>query len=245
MALSELLDTDVAYATAEDVEDFTRAKTFGPETNPTKERIEQKLLSASDTVDKLTRRSWRERRVNDRELKVETSRAQERRLEERRSGTRVLPRSDNRAVVNLPHESIKDFDPEKGDTLEVLLPREVNDITAEEGRDKKWVMDYRAGVLRLDLTLFRRGPLRKRGTGLLKNMRIRITYRYGRSPDSIPGDIREATAKLVAADVIDSDAYSDRVPGGDSAPDQQTSSQKYEEEARETLRGDYKYAKVM
>lgn len=245
MALTELIDDQTAYADVADVEDFFRSKSFDASTSPTESRVKQKLLHASDQVDKLTRRAWRERRVNNRELEVDASSSQKRRLSARSKGSRVLPGADVRGRASLPHESIKQIDPAKGDKIEILLPRETKEITDEEGRsaDMAWVMDYRKGVLEVDLLEFRRGPLRQRGTGMLDRRRVRITYRYGRD-QPVPGDIRRATAMLVASDLIDSDSYSDLVPGGDSAPDQANSADKYEERAHDIL-ADYSYKKVM
>ena len=244
MVLNELVDTDVAYADLEDVEDHYKAVTFDNQSDPTGERVQELLYDASERIDNYTNRAWRERRVVDRELRVQLSRVQEQAIERRRNLHRVLPQTDQWGTVTLPHPKVREWDPQE-DSLEVLLPRSIKDITDNEGReDGDFILDYQKGVLRVHMSLFRRGPLRKRGTGLVERPRVRISYRYGHSDESIPGDIRRATALLVAAQLIDSDQYGTLVPGGDDATDQQAAADRYHDRAWDTIRR-YRYTRLV
>lgn len=255
---TELLETDVAYAAPVDVEDFFKASSFDASSDPSVERVEQKLLEASDTVDRHTRRAWRERQVPEREFRVKFSHKQKKRAKRRRGANRYVPKADTRGTVSLPHTDIRPWDPAKGDKLEVLKPRSAIDITDQQGReDGVWVMDNRKGVLRIDHSQFRRGPVR--GTGTLERPRIRISYRYGRDTAydtyesssgkvarvlAQPAALKRATSMLVASDLIDSDSYSDLVPGGEAAVDQENAGTRYEERAHQVLK-EYRYTPTL
>jgi len=243
---SVLQDTDLRYATASDVERYIRNKSFDGSSDPTKTEVEAMLSEASERIDRMTRRSWRERLVSSRTFEVEfhhtTESAFQRRR--RRAGRHgALRKAAEWGKVYFPHMNVLPIDSAQGDSIEIIQPNDVKDITADEGRDAKWYLDERKGVLEVDASEFVWGPIR--GQGMVQDPRIEVTYRYGQTsddtdgdnvPDDLPPSITEACAKFVAADLIDTDSYGSVVASGpENTPDQSSAASRLREQANETV----------
>lgn len=246
-----LLDTGVRYADTGDVERFIRNKTFDSSSDPTESVVQQMLLEASDEVDKRARRAWRLREraglIRDVNFSHNIKSAYKRRYRRSRRSGFVQP-LDKWGVANLDRARVTSIE-----SLEVLLPESTEDITAEEGRDGDWYLDERAGTLRVTAERFKVGPLR--GSGLLQNPQVRVTFRYGEDEQggtgtearsqSVPPSIRRATAKLVAADLLETDQYGSIVASGpENVPDQSSAAQRLRDEAQSTI-DQYRIKKVL
>lgn len=246
-----LLDTGVRYAEPSDVERFVRNKTFDANSDPTQSQVQQMLLEASDDVDKRARRAWRLRERADLIRNVEFSRDIEAAHQRRRRRTSrhgfVRP-LDKWGLVNLDRARVTSIE-----SLTLLLPESTEDITANEGRDSDWWLDAREGTLYVAAENFMVGPLR--GSGLIEPARVQVTFRYGEDEQSgantealstsVPPRIQRATAKLVAADLLDSDQYGSVVASGpENVPDQSTAASRLREQAHEAI-DSYRIAKVM
>lgn len=246
-----LLDTGVRYAEPSDVERFIRNKSFDASSDPTETEVQQMLLETSDDVDKRARRAWRLREraglVRDVNFSHNIKSAFKRRYRRARRHGFVQP-LDKWGVVNLDRARVTSIE-----NLEVLLPESTEDITAEEGRDGDWWLDERAGTLRVTAERFKVGPLR--GSGLLQNPQVRVTFRHGEDEQggtdtealsqSVPPSVRRATAKLVAADLLETDQYGSMVASGpENVPDQSSAAQRLRDEAHASI-DEYRIKKVL
>ncbi len=246
-----LLDTGVRYAEPSDVERFVRNKSFDASSDPTESTVQAMLLEASDDVDKRARRAWRLRErsglVRSVEFGHDIESAFSRRR--RRSSRHGFVKPINKwGIVNLDRARVTSIE-----SLVALQPEDTEDITANEGRDGDWWLDERQGTLYIDANTFMVGPIR--GSGLLEPARVEVTFRYGTDEqggtsteavsDSVPPRIQRATAKLVAADLLDSDQYGSIVASGpENVPDQSTAAARLREQAHEAI-DSYRIKKVM
>jgi len=239
---SELVDTDVVYATANDVFTHIRNKRYSdlPDTASdvganepgilTKEQIVDLIARFSERADKTTKRAWRRRRVSDYEVRIqfdhETKRGRHRRRS-RRAGHGTIPRvrthAGRRGFGDLPHNHVVDVE-----SAVVLNPRLTNDISADEGReDGSYIVDERKGIIRPDVSLFVPTGTGSMGGLDIEDARVRVTYTFGVDPQpssepdllapyqlstAVPGDITDAVALMTAARLIGSDQYGELVP---------------------------------
>lgn len=223
MPETTLVDASTFYGTVAEVETWVRNKEFSGTTDLTTTNMEDKLKRASDRIDQLTGKAWRERTVEGWEVSPSISHEQKRYYKTARPRTSpagFMEPIDPWTLINLQGRHVKSITSAQGDSIEVLLPREVADITAEEGRaDGEWHLDETQGKLYIDVGNFSVGPVR--GGGLVARPRVRLTYRYGRS--TVPERINEAASKWVAADLINTDSYGAVLGGGpDNVPDMTT-----------------------
>lgn len=246
-----LLDEGVRYADPSDVERYIRNKSFDASSDPTKSEVQQMLLEASDEVDKRARRAWRLRERTGLVRKVEFSHdieASHRRRKRRTSRHGFVRPIDKWGQVNLDRARVLSIE-----RLVVLLPESTEDITANEGRDGDWWLDERQGTLHVAAENFTVGPLR--GSGLLRPARVEVDFRYGKDEqggadtaalsNSVPGTIRRATAKLVAAELLNTDQYGSMVASGpENVPDQSSAAERLRNEAMEAI-DKYRIKKVM
>lgn len=244
---SQLLDTDLQYATPSDVERYIRNKSFDGSSDPTETEVDAMLSEASERIDRMTRRSWRTRQVSNRTQQVEFDHSTESAFARRRrraSRHGAIRRAGRWGKVFLGHMNLQAIDPAEGDKIEIINPNGVEDVTSEgPGRDQTWYLDKRKGVLEIDASEFVWGPIR--GEGMVVDPRVEVTYRYGQTsddtdgdgvPDDLPPSITEACAKFVAADLIDTDTYGSVVASGpENTPDQTTAASRLREQATETV----------
>lgn len=236
-----LLDTGVRYAEPSDVERFIRNKSFDASSDPTESEVQQMLLEASDDVDKRARRAWRLRERTGLVRRVEwphdIEAAHQRRG--RRSSRHGFVRPINKwGVVNLDRARVTSVE-----NVDALLPESTETLT-DEGRDGDYWVDERAGTLHVAAENFMVGPLR--GSGLLKPARVEVDFRYGTDEqggtntealsDSVPPTVQRATAKLVAADLLETDQYGSMVASGpEDVPSQSTASERLRSEAWDAI----------
>lgn len=250
---NQVLDEGTRYAEASDVARYVRNKTFDGSSDPTQTEVEQMLLEASDEVDRRTNRAWRLREVTGADRKVEFSHDVEsahrrrRRTSSRHGFVRPIERW---GVVNLKHAGIASIE-----SLTVLRPEDSEDITANEGRDSDWWLDYSNGTLHVDVNQFTVGPIY--GAGVIQPARVRVSYRYGNDQNAtgqdttsavsedVPPAIRRATAKLVAAELLETDQYGSVVASGpENVPSQTAASERLRSDADEAI-GRWRHLKVM
>jgi len=257
MPTNQLVDSDAVYCSPDDVERYIRNKDFSATSDPTLSQVKDMIADATSSVEDETRRYWRTRKTADRILDVEFHHTSESSLERRRrrsSRHGFLNPIDEWGKAFLPHMHLQEIDNAQGDKVEVFLQDGVQDITTDGGtrsEDSKWYLDTRKGVLYVDVSEFLVGPVR--GSGKAVNPRVRLTYRIGQTsaldgdnvPEEIPRAVRMATAKLVAADLIDTDQYGAMLSSGpENTPDQSTAAQRLREDAWDELT-EYRVSKVM
>lgn len=259
---TELIDDNVVYATPYDVFTLIRNKGFDdlPE-DPTSSQggtltqtqVVSLIEKFSERADITTKRAWRERRVNDYDVRIKFSSKLKRGRSRRRSrlgrgGTsRISRRGGRRGMGDMPHIDVQDLE-----KVEVINPRSLNDITDAEGREKDFVVDYRKGVIRPNVYLF---VPTGRGSSVnatdIEDARIRVTYTYGKTGSephdalptgtelstTVPPDVSDAVALMTAARIVGSDQYGELVPnqGGDT-PSLSDAASTWEQNAKETLK---------
>lgn len=239
---TQVVDTDegVVYASPTDVFAHIRNKSYYDlddehtgasvgETSLTQKQVDDVIGRITERIDNRTKRTWRRRRVEDYQVKVKF-RAAEKYAKNRRRARRgsggIVTNVGRRGMAKLPHIHVLPIDSAEGDVVEVLNPREVVDITDEEGRDDgRYVVDQRKGIVRPDVSLFVPTGRRRRGERDITDAKINVSYRFGYDPapttedgadvsTAVPEDIRDATALLVAARLVGSDQYGSLVPSG-------------------------------
>lgn len=237
MAKTELVDTSDFYGTADGVEHYIRNKDFSTSTDVSTSEVETKLKAASEWIDEVTKRAWRTRRVTDKTYKPKISHEQKRYYESSMVGRRTTPAGffrpiDPWSIVNLQFQPIEDVT-----KVEVLLPASVNDITSDEDQtraDGSWHTDQGRGILYVDVGEFAVGPVQ--GGGIVPRPRVRVSFDYGYTGD-VPEDIQDVAERLVAADLINSDAYGAVIgQGPDNVPDMTTGAQELFAGAMRTLK---------
>lgn len=244
---TQLVDTDVVYCDGDDVFTYIRNKAYsdlGTSSKPTQEQVDNLIARMSERIDNRTNRAWRIRKVVDLERGVKFSHKQKnprhRRRRLRGRSPDPLHSVDPRGMVNLPHIHIKTIDSAQNDAVIVLNPRATNDITDTPGRESgDYVVDERKGIIRPELTLFTPAGTRVHGP-IIEGAEVRVSYRYGEPysttdhsgtaadhdfkdsnwsvSSTVPGDITEACALLVAWKLLASDQYGNLTPSnaGDS-----------------------------
>lgn len=180
---------------------------FSETTNPSDSMVKDFIEDASARIDRETGHAWRERRVVN-EMKD---------LDGQYYFWAGTPISTMKREVRTPLKS------EKGDKIEVYDGNGYDDWVAsdeyEEGRDE----DY--WVSRADGLLY----IYRRSTWFQKYQSIRLSYRYG--AEHVPSDIKNAAAKLAAADVMRTDIFGDIIPAGNDGIDVNSTADTLEEQA--------------
>lgn len=262
---TDLIDENVVYATGNDVFTHIRNKRYpdldttvdetddlATATSLTQKQVADLIARFTERADKTTRRAWRRRKVEDWEVRVKLSHTQKRARHRRRRRTgggqgRVITNAGYRGMANLPHNWVTEVE-----SVEVLNPRDVQDITDDRGReDGSYIVDERKGVIRPNVNLFVPTGRGTAGGRDIDDARLRVTYTYGSQGDedapdlpepytlstTVPGDIRDAVALLTAARLVGSDQYGELTPNqsGDE-PSLAEAVSSWRAEAKEVLR---------
>lgn len=212
------VDGDVGgYCKPEDViMYFDRFDQFEADSDQPRDRIQRQIMAKSERIDTLTGHAWRERRVTDEFYDTDQ-------LYRFSSGQ---PISLNKRDIRTP------FDPSEGDKIELYegggeQDGAYHDFVADdamtEGRNGDYWVDANSGMLHI----FRRGAY------FTNYQNLRVSYRYGK--ETIPADITEICAKLVAADLMESDFYRYTQPGNEEAPDAESVADSWREQAKKNL----------
>lgn len=204
-------------------------------TDPGEATVYSMLLDRTDMVDSETGRAWRRRRVeNSTRATLKFSAKQKNPRKRKRARTRTgggrRRLSPQRRIDPWVDATLSFHDIHDVEELVVVRGRETEDITSEGPTDLQndpgpvdggeWWIQPDRGRLKVDLTKFVRGERSITGRLVTDDASLRVTYVYGfdesgnvisggmNDPsDSVPGDIRDAVAKLVAADIAETDQY--------------------------------------
>lgn len=201
-------DDTTPYCGIEDVARYFKKEEPFRHANLDHTHVEEMIGEWSTEFDKKTNHSWRDNQVIDEYHDF--------------SG---FYRWWSGRPISLTYNNVKSLDSAKGDKLEIWDGNQwedwVSDSTKTEGRNGDyWVEGGK-------LWVYRRFWL----TG---HPRIRVTYRYGE--DSVHKDVQRAVAKRVAAELLESDQYTQLIPGGgdDASPTEIANS--WKEEFERTVR---------
>jgi hypothetical protein len=190
---------------------------FGTDTNPTEQEVIFLIEEQTEYIEQYTGGAWRAKRVEDELKNLELSYYFN-------AGT----------PFQLMHRNVRDLDPDKGDKLEVFEgsigqgSEGYNDFLTDpeetQGRnDGDFWIDSTTGKL----------YIYKAGYFFDRYKYLRVTYRYGK--DKVPASIRNACAKLVAADLLRTQQYRVVTPGSEGSPDELQTADAYQEQALRRL----------
>lgn len=217
MSVAPQTDTSERYCDPSDVATyFDKIDEFTADTNPTESEVISLIMAKCDWIDSHTNHAWRERRIENEFHNLEGPYRW-------RSG---MP-------IKLQRRDIRPLDPEKGDKLEFYRTDETGDgsnyedwLTAadrESGRNGDYWVERSTGMLHIQ----------RRAVFWRRYREFRITYRYGKN--EVPQAIREAAAKLTAADLLEAQQYTITTPGNDEAPQPENIAESWREQVREQL----------
>lgn len=105
--------------------------------------------------------------------------------------------------IYLKHRMIKDFDPTQGDSLQIWTGSQYQNMDISAGNfGSGYKLDTVFGELYLMGYLFT----------VLRDKRVRVTYRYGET--TVPNDIKDACIKMTAIDLLTTSFRMDNLPVG-------------------------------
>lgn len=157
-------------------------------------------------------------------------------------------------------EPDKGLDPNEGDLFEVRVGRSKNDITDDPGIENgSYYLQESRGRVKVDLGAITITGVSSYGRLISSEANVLVTYRYGTDEstaasgydqtlneqdasngnyartETTPEDVRRAVAKLVAADIFQTDQYGNVLPatGEEASPDEAATDLR--EEAMNTL----------
>jgi len=175
---------------ADDPDTPTR-RVFSETTIPTLSEVNDMILASEDYIDELTGHAWREAQVVDE-------------YHDYQRGAWVAPyeRERDAKSISMTHRKIRQV-VSGTDKIEVSDGDSWTDFVADktEGRGNDYWIDYRDGIL-----FFRSS------NPSVRIMSVRLTYRYGET--TVPGDIREACALMVARKLMMAHDYMRNIPNG-------------------------------
>lgn len=168
------------YCQATDVKRILQSAGFSTSSSPTQAEIEKNIESVQDFIDKKTNRTWLTagRTITNEYYDI----------------SRIRYDVSTGLSIYLKKRFIKTLDSEEGDKIEIWNGSAYEDYvtTKTESRASDFWLDYETGILYL-----------KSFYNVHFIKALRMTYRYGE--DSVPNDIRDATALFVASRIITSD----------------------------------------
>lgn len=190
------------YITTCDVGDFLRI-TISPTTSPTTAQVEKLIKRAEDRIDRRTGHAWRTKTTTE------------------IFSLPLLYTFGWGTFISLKHRNIKYksgadtcFDSSAGDKLEIW-----------NGSNGTWT-DYTLTPGAYDIEYIK-GEVYLRGFifSILRQNRVRVTYRYGgegfAGDSTIPGDIEDCVVKMASLDLLNTSLRMDRLPVGGTGLDLQ------------------------
>jgi|APHM01.1.fsa_nt_gi hypothetical protein len=217
---------DKLYCSTDDVANFfdkfsgpqgatTFSGGFGPDTNPTQSEVELLIEEQTEYIEEETGHAWRAKRMKGELMDLN-------RAYYFNSGT----------PFQLMHRDIRELDPAKGDELLVYTAKDSNDgyqnwLTSNEYSEGRNTGDYWVNKQQGTLYVYKAGYFFDRYNFL------EVTYRYGK--EKVPATVRNACAKLVAADLMRTQQFRVTNPGSEEAPDPANIAEKFVEQANKRL----------
>jgi len=193
------------YCSVEDVADYLRIPITAT-TVPNKAQIEKIINRKEDELDRRIGHAWRSKKITG-----------------ERHSLPLLYIFGWGTPLYLQHRNIYDFDAAEGDKIEIW---EGADSTYENilGNDQWYDMDYEYGRLYLRGFIF----------SILRQNRVRVTYRYGgenfAGDTEIPGDIADCVIKMVALEFVNTSFRMDKLPMGSAGVDYSSSKRQWTED---------------
>ena len=198
------------YCSVEDVSDFLRVPITAT-TTPNKTQVEKIINRKEDEIDRRIGHAWRSTKIYN-----------------ERHDLPLLYTFGWGTPLWLQHRNIYDFDTAEGDKIEIWQGSSAtyeNILTNDQWYD----MDYQYGRLYLRGFIF----------SILRNNRVRVTYRYGgesfAGDTTIPGDIADCVIKMVALEFINTSFRMDKLPMGSAGVDYASSKRQWTEDIEKCI----------
>ena len=198
------------YCSVEDVADYLRIPITST-TVPNKAQIEKIIKRKEDELDRRIGHAWRSKKITG-----------------ERHSLPLLYVFGWGTPLYLQHRNIYDFDAAEGDKIEIW---EGADATYENilGNDQWYDMDYEYGRLYLRGFIF----------SILRQNRVRVTYRYGgenfAGDTEIPGDVEDCVIKMVALEFVNTSFRMDKLPMGSAGVDYASSKRQWTEDIEKCI----------
>ena len=198
------------YCTVGDVADFLRIPITAT-TSPNKTQVEKIINRKEDELDRRMGHAWRSKTIT-REL----------------HDLPLLYTFGWGTPLFLAHRNLYDFDADEGDKIEIWQGASA---TYDQilGNEQWYDMDYEYGRLYLRGFIF----------SILRNNRVRVTYRYGgenfAGDTTIPGDIKDCVIKMVALEFVNTSFRMDKLPMGSAGVDYASSKRQWTEDIEKCI----------
>ena len=198
------------YCSVEDVADYLRIPITAT-TVPNTTQIEKIIKRKEDELDRRMGHAWRSKTAYN-----------------ERHTLPLLYIFGWGTPLYLQHRHIYNFDAAEGDKIEVW---EGASATYENilGNSQWYDMDYEYGRLYLRGFIF----------SILRQNRIRVTYRYGgegfAGDTTIPGDIEDCVIKMVALEFVNTSFRMDKLPMGSAGVDYASSKRQWTEDIEKCI----------
>lgn len=235
--------SDIGYCDPADVAVFfEQYDTFGSTTDPTVSYVDNLILQWSDYIDQKTGHAWRARQVVNEFHDLDTPyyywagkplKLMKREIREFKTAQEKADAYNQRNDLvegDLGYKTEADY---VDDSIEIWRGSGYQNLVTQpsfdQGRDGDYWVDGPNGIL----YIYRRLVFPR-----TKGIKVSYTYGHGswdNDEKTIPHDIKQACAKLVASDLLRSDQYGMTVPGNDGAPQPSGTAERWEEEAEQIL----------
>jgi len=198
------------YCSVEDVADYLRIPITAT-TVPNKTQIEKIIRRKEDELDRRIGHAWRSKKITG-----------------ERHSLPLLYIFGWGTPLYLQHRHIYDFDAALGDKIEIWegASASYDNIL---GNDQWYDMDYEYGRLYLRGFIF----------SILRQNRVRVTYRYGGESFAgdtvIPGDIEDCVVKMVALEFVNTSFRMDKLPMGSAGVDYASSKRQWTEDIEKCI----------
>ena len=198
------------YCSVEDVADYLRIPITAT-TVPNTAQITKIINRKEDELDRRIGHAWRSKKITG-----------------ERHSLPLLYIFGWGTPLYLQHRNIYDFDAAEGDKIEIW---EGASASYENilGNDQWYDMDYEYGRLYLRGFIF----------SILRQNRIRVTYRYGgenfAGDTVIPGDIEDCVVKMVALEFVNTSFRMDKLPMGSAGVDYASSKRQWTEDIEKCI----------
>lgn len=228
--VDQVIDNNTLYCDVQDVSRYLRGYNINSSTNPSETEVESFIEARTEYIESQLDTAFRtvsnKNVPKEADLSYDQKRDRLRRRSARRADNILNPVADDRITkINLPNDRIKSLE-----KLVTKTQRGERDILSNTD---KWDLTKRNGTIRIDIDQFKDTSTGKFGENRFRDARIITTYIYGR--ERIPKDIQEACAKLVIADLVNSDQYGEILPNQTDSVEPNQYAQRMKDDAHEIL----------
>lgn len=225
----EPIDDTVKYADVSDIERYLRSFDIGTNTDPSTDDVKKIIEQKTRKFERDTPVAFRSLSVTDLELDINPTYDQEYDFIGDRS-RRVRPprvaQGDRQHVrINLPNRNISNLS--KVETI-----TDYSDGYDAVSSDN-YILNKGDGVLRIDISEFRKTVTGTSYNNVLSDARVRVDYEYGDT--YLEPEVTECVAKLTVYDIVNSDAFGITLSESDFFVDPNEYTDRIKQEADEII----------